>query len=146
MKCTLCYDRMQNGLMPACAQACPTHSIQFGPIRVLRENAVDRIEQLHDQGQLQAQLYGADNSVLGGLNSFYLLMDEPEVYGLPRSPVLPSSNVEVGSALSALGAAAVGVLGAVALRKRRMDQFAAEARGAAESPVPPMTQEGAGDD
>src|ERR1700694_4382386 len=28
-KCTLCYDRMSNGLTPACAQACPTASIQF---------------------------------------------------------------------------------------------------------------------
>src|SRR5439155_517358 len=30
-KCTLCYDRLQGGLEPACAKACPTQSIQFGP-------------------------------------------------------------------------------------------------------------------
>ncbi|MGH2532259.1 MAG: 4Fe-4S dicluster domain-containing protein [Thermomicrobiales bacterium] len=137
MKCTLCYDRMQNGLTPACAQACPTASIQFGPIRVLRERAVDRLEQLHSQGETDAQLYGADDSILGGLNSFYLLMDEPEVYGLPRSPEMPTRNVGAGVGLSAAGAAAVGIMGAVSLRKRRMDQFAAEARA---------TKEGAGDD
>src|SRR3989475_12039969 len=31
-KGTLCYDRLRVGLVPACAQACPTQSIQFGPI------------------------------------------------------------------------------------------------------------------
>ena len=36
-KCTLCYDRLQNGLAPACAQACPTASIQFGPIDELHQ-------------------------------------------------------------------------------------------------------------
>ncbi len=35
-KCTFCYDRLQNGLVPACAQACPTRSIQFGPIAELK--------------------------------------------------------------------------------------------------------------
>ena len=38
-KCTLCYDRMQAGMVPACAQACPTASIQFGPIAELRRRA-----------------------------------------------------------------------------------------------------------
>ena len=38
-KCTLCYDRQKDGLVPACAKACPTHSIQFGPIEELRERA-----------------------------------------------------------------------------------------------------------
>ena len=38
-KCTLCYDRLQNNLVPACAQACPTASIQFGPIEELRTRA-----------------------------------------------------------------------------------------------------------
>ena len=30
-KCTLCYDRLEDGLEPACAKSCPTDSIQFGP-------------------------------------------------------------------------------------------------------------------
>ena len=47
----------------------------------------------HSTGQPQARLYGADDKVLGGLNSFYLLMDEPEVYGLPSNPKVPSRVV-----------------------------------------------------
>ena len=44
-KCTLCYDRLKDGMEPACAQACPTESIQFGPLEELRERAQQRVEQ-----------------------------------------------------------------------------------------------------
>jgi len=133
MKCTLCYDRMQSGLTPACAQACPTASIQFGPLSELRARADARVQQLTDGGEDRARLYGADDSILGGLNSFYLLVDEPEVYGLPANPQLPSQNAVPSAVLSTAGAAAMGVLGMVGLRKRRMDGFAAEARADAEA-------------
>src|SRR4051812_7618211 len=92
-KCTFCYDRLKVGLSPACAQACPTQSIRFGPVNKLRQHARERVQQLHARGQTQARLYGADDQVLGGLNSFYLLMDEPEVYGLPSNPKVPSRSV-----------------------------------------------------
>src|ERR671911_1044213 len=36
-KCTLCYDRLRGGLAPACATACPTGSIRFGPVAELRQ-------------------------------------------------------------------------------------------------------------
>jgi formate dehydrogenase iron-sulfur subunit len=137
MKCTLCYDRMQNGLTPACAQACPTASIQFGTMTDLRQRAQSRLDQLHASGQTEARLYGHDDSILGGLNSFYLLLDEPEVYGLPASPELPSENLPAGTFMSAAGAVALGVLGVVGLRKRRMDQFAAEARTNSAASQPP---------
>src|SRR5437588_2775528 len=92
-KCTFCYDRLKVGLSPACAQACPTQSIRFGPVNKLRQQARERVQQLHARGQAQARLYGADDQILGGLNSFYLLMDEPEVYGLPSHPKVPSRSV-----------------------------------------------------
>ncbi|MDI3339961.1 MAG: 4Fe-4S dicluster domain-containing protein [Sphaerobacter sp.] len=130
MKCTLCYDRMQAGLTPACAQACPTQSIQFGPISELRARAEARVQQLHEQGETRAYIYG-DESILGGLNSFYLLVDEPEVYGLPSNPKLPSRNTAPAASLSAAGAAALGLLGLVSLRKRRMDRLAADRKVAA---------------
>ena len=128
MKCTLCYDRMSAGLVPACAQACPTASIQFGPIQELKGRAQVRLDLLQRQGETRAHVYGADDKILGGLGSFYLLLDEPEVYGLPSNPKLPSDNVPAAGLLSAAGAAAMGVLGLVGLRKRRMDTLAAEAR------------------
>ncbi len=131
MKCTLCYDRMQSGLPPACAQACPTHSIQFGTIEDLQTNAAARVEQLNTQAKAEgraedAYLYGADDSILGGLNSFYLLVDEPHVYGLPAQAKLPSKDLPAASGIGVAGALGMAALGVVAFRKRRMDEFARE--------------------
>src|SRR5438552_1826433 len=91
-KCTFCYDRLQQGLPPACAQACPTQSIKFGPLPTLKKEAQVRVAQLRRQGETRAHLYGADDKILGGLNSFYLLVDKPEVYGLPSDPKVPSKS------------------------------------------------------
>src|SRR5215208_4019017 len=125
-KCTLCYDRLQAGMEPACSQACPTDSIRFGPIRELKQQAQERVEQLHGLGEQRAYLYGADDKFLGGLNSFYLLVDQPEVYGLPVSPKMPTRNLIPSSLFSAAGAMVVALLGMVGLRKRRMDEHVRE--------------------
>ena len=124
-KCTLCYDRTSVGLEPACSKACPTDSIQFGTVSELRARAEARVAQLKAQGADEAYLYGADpNGPLGGLNAFFLLVDEPEVYGLPRDPQLPSRNLATSSTLSALGAAALGLMGLVQLKRRRASEVA----------------------
>jgi formate dehydrogenase iron-sulfur subunit len=122
-KCTLCYDRLQHNLTPACAQACPTESIQFGPIDELRGRAEARLAQLQGEGFAKARLYGADETVLGGLNAFYLLLDEPEVYGLPRSPKLPSKSVLPSSIFSIGSAIAVGLAALFSFRVRRVNQL-----------------------
>ncbi len=112
-KCTLCYDRLRDGLEPACAKACPTNSIQFGPLEELRERAAHRVEQLHDRGVPEPRLYGHDpNDGVGGNGAFFLLLDEPEVYGLPPDPVVPTRDTPAmwryaGMAASALVAIAV---------------------------------------
>jgi len=89
-KCTLCYDRQRDGLVPACAKACPTASIQFGPVEELRERARQRVEALHERGVKDAYLYGDEGwQTYSALNSFYLLVDRPSVYGLPETPLNP---------------------------------------------------------
>src|SRR4029077_20792877 len=93
----------------ACAQACPTQSIRFGPIQKLREQAQARVEQLQAQGVSKAHLYGADDKILGGLNAFYLLVDKPEVYGLPSNPKLPSRSVPISSLWSMVTAIVTGL-------------------------------------
>ena len=117
-KCTLCYDRMKVGLEPACAKACPTQSINFGPIADLKKMAQARLGQLERAGETRAQLYGADEKMLGGLNSFYLLVDKPEVYGLPPDPKLPSRNLKPSALWSTLGAVALTILGVFSFRER----------------------------
>jgi formate dehydrogenase iron-sulfur subunit len=120
-KCTLCYDRLQGGMEPACAKACPTQSIQFGPVIELRERAQQRVDTLHSQGVDEARLYGADDSVYGGLNAFFLLMDKPETYGLPNAAnaVLPSRNNERGYLATLVTAVLAVIGGLIALRRRR---------------------------
>jgi formate dehydrogenase iron-sulfur subunit len=89
-KCTLCYDRQRDGLVPACAKACPTGSIQFGPVEELRQRARQRVGQLQQRGVREAYLYGdSPSNSYSELNSFYLLVDRPAVYGLPEGPVNP---------------------------------------------------------
>ncbi len=107
-KCTLCYDRLGEGQEPACAKACPTNSIQFGELEVLRVRAGERVEALHESGVPEAQLYGHDpEDGVGGDGAFFLLLDEPETYGLPPDPVvttrdLPRMARHVGIAALAL--------------------------------------------
>jgi formate dehydrogenase iron-sulfur subunit len=112
-KCTLCYDRLGDDLEPACAKACPTDSIQFGNLVDLRARAAKRVEVLHERGHTDARLYGADeDNGVGGLGAFFLLFDEPEVYGLPPDPVVPTRRLKESlvPAAAAAGALAVGVL------------------------------------
>src|SRR3954453_8179909 len=112
-KCTLCYDRLKDDKEPACAQACPTNSIQFGELGDLRERAGQRVEQLREAGAEQAQLYLADeHDGVGGAHAFFLLLDEPEVYGLPPDPV--DATRDLGSTWRAVGLAAAALGGAVA--------------------------------
>jgi formate dehydrogenase iron-sulfur subunit len=112
-KCTLCYDRQKGGLEPACAKACPTASIQFGPVEELRERAKQRVEDLRRRGQEDAYLYGAEpTEEYSALNAFFLLTDHPNAYNLPEAPQKPTRNMKqrylfslaTGVALTALSA------------------------------------------
>ena len=114
-KCTLCYDRLKGGHEPACAKACPTKSIQFGPLDELRERADARLEKLSAEGWNGAQLYGRDpEDGVGGFGAFFLLLDDPEVYGLPPDPVVTTRDLPQmwTNMLAAAGALLVGVAAA----------------------------------
>jgi formate dehydrogenase iron-sulfur subunit len=108
-KCTLCYDRLRDDMEPACAQACPTDSIQFGPLDELRERAEKRVAQLRERGHADARLYGHDTGDgVGGMGAFFLLLDEPEVYGLPPDPVVTTRRLGSNWAAAVVAAAALG--------------------------------------
>jgi formate dehydrogenase iron-sulfur subunit len=112
-KCTLCYDRLRSDLEPACAKACPTESIQFGQLDELRERAAGRVGQLREAGVADARLYGADpGDGVGGFGAFFLLLDEPEVYGLPPDPAVTTRDLP--AMWRAAAAAALTLVGAVA--------------------------------
>jgi formate dehydrogenase iron-sulfur subunit len=110
---------------PACAKACPTESIQYGPLDELRQRAAARVEQLHDAGLHDARLYGNDPSDgVGGDGAFFLLLDKPETYGLPPDPIvttrdLPSMWRHAGAAALTLLGGIAATYAATAMRRRR---------------------------
>jgi formate dehydrogenase iron-sulfur subunit len=117
-KCTLCYDRMEDGLEPACAKACPTDSIQFGPYDELVEIASRRVGELRRRGLEGVYLYGAgdaeDEQLAGGLGAFFLLTEPPERYGLPAHAESPIQENVAPATIAAVGAALIATVGAAA--------------------------------
>ena len=102
-------------MTPACAQACPTESIQYGALDELRERAAARVATLHERGVPEARLYGHDpDDGVGGDGAFFLLLDEPEVYGLPPDPVVTTRDLPAMWKRAGLAALAMAAAAAVA--------------------------------
>jgi formate dehydrogenase iron-sulfur subunit len=120
-KCTLCYDRLKGGMEPACAQACPTKSIQFGDLDELRAHAARRLDALQAAGVTEARLYGADpDDGVKGMGAFFLLLDDPQVYGLPPDPVVTTRDLPgMWKAAAAAAATAVAAVATAFLGRSR---------------------------
>jgi formate dehydrogenase iron-sulfur subunit len=107
-KCTFCYDRQKSGLVPACAKVCPTESIVFGRLADLRPRAAKRVEELRQHGYDDAQLYDPTDTSVHGIHAFFLILGEPEAYGLPPRPQVPT--IYLKSAWTAALATAIASL------------------------------------
>ena len=86
-KCTMCTDRVENGLGPACVKACPTGCLEFGTKKEMKARAEHRVGQVKEEGFPNAGVY--DPPGVGGTGVVYVLhhADRPELYGgLPRDP------------------------------------------------------------
>jgi len=112
-KCTFCYDRQKSGLTPACAKVCPTESIVFGRLDDLRGRAAKRVQALQESGYSDAQLYDPMETSVGGIHAFFLILGEPEAYGLPPKPQIPT--IYLKSSWFAALATAIGAIAAVGL-------------------------------
>ena len=120
-KCTLCYDRLRGGLSPACATACPTGSIRFGPVAELRQAGRERVATLKEQGLDEARLYGDDElggtGGIGGLNAMFVLNGPPDAFNLPARPRLPRLNIVPAAAATIVTAAGYCLAAAYSLRR-----------------------------
>ena len=67
-KCRFCYDRVKNGLQPACAEACPTGATKFGSREDLLKEAAARIQA--EPGKYVNRIYG--QSEVGGTSILYI--------------------------------------------------------------------------
>ena len=75
--------------MPACATACPTESIQFGPLEELRERGKKRVAELQKRGYTDARVYDPQETSVGGINAMFVILGQPENYNLPPAPEVP---------------------------------------------------------
>ena len=119
-KCTFCYDRQKAGLIPACATACPTQSIQFGEITSLQQKAQERVQELHRRGMRDAVLYDSADTSVGGTHAIFIVRGDPRSYNLPPKPEVPTMYLKEGWRSSALAAGFLlaGSLLAFLLEKR----------------------------
>jgi len=115
-KCTLCVDRVDVGLEPACIKACPTGCLQFGTKDDMVAMGNARVAQLQANGFAQAALYNPDG--VGGTAVVTVLAhgDHPDWYGLPANPHVPWSVKFWKRILRPLGMVAIfgAVVGAFA--------------------------------
>ena len=111
-KCTLCVDRVEVGLEPACVKACPTGCLHFGTKTDMLALAAERTGQLRESGFASAGVY--DPPGVGGTGVVTVLAhaDHPEWYGLPKDPHIPLGVRVAKSILKPLGL--IAIFGAVA--------------------------------
>jgi formate dehydrogenase iron-sulfur subunit len=78
-----------------------------------------RVHTLHERGETAAYLYGVDEDTsVGDLNAFFLLMDRPSVYNLPEKPKLPQNNLVPGFVASLIAASFLTLTTALSLWRR----------------------------
>lgn len=120
-KCTFCYDRQKVGLVPACAQACPTESIRFGEIEEVRTQAQERLRVLEQRGMNDVALYDATGTAVGSTHAMFIVRGDPRSYNLPPNPEIPTVHLRKAWRSSALAAGLLlaGSLAAFLFERRR---------------------------
>ena len=92
-KCTFCYDRQSSGKAPACAKACPTESIAFGPLDLLRKRAGERVATLRARGVADAGIWDPVDTSVGGTHALFVTLGPAEQMGLPSRPEVPTVHL-----------------------------------------------------
>lgn len=80
-KCTMCYDRLEEGIEPACAKACPTDATIFGKREDLLAIAEKRISS--NPGVYHQYIYGKEE--VGGTSIMYISGFPLEDTGYPNN-------------------------------------------------------------
>ncbi len=86
IKCRPCFDRVGNGMQPACVKACATGAPSFGPREKLLAEAKERAAKIPN-----GRIYG--ETELGGLGWIYVLDRDPAAMGLPVDPKAATKGI-----------------------------------------------------
>lgn len=104
-KCSGCIERVENNLLPACVHTCQPGALQFGERDALLAKAKTRLTEVQ-KTYPKAQIYGEKE--MGGTTFVYLLLDRPDVYGLPVNPTIPLSLTLWKDVVRPMGGLVVG--------------------------------------
>jgi formate dehydrogenase iron-sulfur subunit len=66
----------------------------FGRLDDLRARGAERVQQLQQGGYSDAQLYDPTETSVRGIHAFFLILGEPEAYGLPSRPQIPTIHLK----------------------------------------------------
>lgn len=118
-KCTMCTDRLDQGMQPACVTTCHTGAMEFGSREAMIQKAEKRVREIKDRYP-NAMVYNPPG--VGGTHTIYVLAERPSIYGLPENPKVPTSAVlwkdyaqPIGKAM--IGATTMAVVGAFVANK-----------------------------
>ena len=78
-KCTMCFERITNGMLPACVKVCPTGTMNFGEREAMMELANKRLAEVKKTFPRAMLANPEDVSVI------FLLQDDPKYY--PKTAV-----------------------------------------------------------
>jgi len=118
-KCWFCFDRVSNGLTPACAKTCPPKAILFGDREEMLAMGSKRVQELLAAGTARANLYGERE--VGGTAWLYVLPDRPSLFGLPDRPQVATTNLIANWLGGVITAGVVTVLPFWLLFRRRQE-------------------------
>ena len=118
-KCDLCFDRIAEGMEPACSKTCTADAIRFGTKEEMLKRAEKRVAILKEEGYKDANVYNPQG--VGGIHMLYVLPEKPAVYDLPENPQTPDSIDLWKDIVRPIGkiagaGALVGVLGMAAIK------------------------------
>ncbi len=118
-KCTMCYPRITQGLLPGCVEICPVEALSFGKRKDLLREARDRIQK-HPKRYVD-HIYGEKE--MGGTNWLYLSGVEFEKMGMREDLGTTSAPELTHGALSivpmVVGLWPVLLTGVYAINKRK---------------------------
>ncbi|WP_040637106.1 4Fe-4S dicluster domain-containing protein [Mitsuokella sp. oral taxon 131] len=118
-KCDLCYDRIAEGMEPACSKTCTADAINFGTKEEMLALAQKRLDGLKPNHP-DANIYNPEG--VGGVHMLYVLPEKPEVYGFFKPDAKTPASIDVWKDVVkpvgqvAAAAAVVGVLGLAAIK------------------------------
>jgi formate dehydrogenase iron-sulfur subunit len=73
-KCTMCFDRIADGLLPACVKSCPTGTMNFGDRSQMLALADKRLKELKTKYPKARLLNAAD------VRTIFLVIDDAQKY------------------------------------------------------------------